>query len=112
MELEYEADLSIPEIGKLCVRPLKEICACKEDLTRGRSVEGPKYIEEGALPHTGGAHNGDHLPLIDGDIYPPEDLKFLAVDVETLMEVLSAQKFFHDMLMISMVPFPCLPLPV
>src|SRR5262249_61203318 len=70
--LEDEPDLSVSDLGSVVAPELGNVHAVEEVAPRGRPVQAPHDVHEGALAGTRGAHDRDELSRRDGKGDPVE----------------------------------------
>jgi hypothetical protein len=74
MELEHEADRSVAEVGQRGGAELGDVPSAEAQLAGGGQIEGAEDVQERGLADARGAHDGDHLPRLEGEGDAAQDL--------------------------------------
>ena len=82
MELEHEADGTVPEQGQGRIVPAEDILPVEEHLPGSRPVQGPQDMEQGALPGTGSPDQGNRLARRHLEIDPLQHIDLARLGAE------------------------------
>ena len=87
MELEDEADRPVSQVGQARARQRRQLLAGEANRARGRDVERADAVQEGGLSRAGRADDGEHLPFVDLEIDPLQDVEGSPHVLERLADV-------------------------
>src|SRR6185295_2520910 len=88
--LEDEADLLVADLGEVSGIHLVGRLAGELVGPGGGAVEAAEDVHEGGLAGAGGAHDGDELVALDGEIDAAKGVDLLRPDAVDLLETLDA----------------------
>ena len=78
VELEHEPDMPVAKRDPRLVVHRRDAVFADRDVAAVDRIQAAEHVQQRALPHSGRAHDRDHLALLDGQVEIAQDVQALA----------------------------------